>query len=289
MDIRSAFLTIVIYIVIVTQSVLSNEEFISDKITGEEKNQAEMIGSIKYRQSRVMIYQSTQKNNEFYFTPLPSIQTNTSQCREDLFTGKIELIIHIDLYATHLKDSVKDYLMKHRQSVCGGTKSTFSCEFSLIPMNLVRLFEKSQHFYHLDNNWLTASYLEQSKDFAISVSNRTACEQLQQALTDRCQLGQLEFHYTVGGETTVERTINVTTEHVTTTLLYNKLVERLPAANRVLLEKTDFRRLITESLNLIVVSLRLDKNFKQLEQPDLIEQRLIQHLSVQEVSLIEHA
>jgi hypothetical protein len=247
------------------------------------------IGRIKYRDGEVVIAQNQQKPTDFFFAPFPYLQSEETQCHEDTLSDRIELGLQVELYTPQLLQAVKDYLYKSQSSLCGNTTSSSVCDVSLLPMNSIRLVQrdsrsnKTHHKYTLEDSWQSATLLLQSMEFVIYTSNITVCEQLRRTLTGKCRLPGFEVHYALHGQQTVQRQLEVSTEHVTSTTMYNQIRAQFPTAETVVLTGGDFKELISESTDRITMTLRMEEGFENLQDPMAIDKHLERQLSAQQV------
>ncbi|CAF4509735.1 unnamed protein product, partial [Rotaria sp. Silwood2] len=249
------------------------------------------IGRIKYRDGEVMISQNQQKPSDFFFTPFPYIQSEETKCYENVFNDRIELGLSVELYTMHLVEAVKDYLHKRQPVICGNSTLHSLCDVSLIPMNSIRIVQKASNTinnrqkYVLDESWHSATLLLQSMEFIVYPTSMNACEQLRMALTERCRLPNFEVHYSLYGQQTIQKQLEVTTEHVTHTNMYNQIRAQFPSSDRVLLTGGDFKQLLNESMSRITATLRIQEGFEDLQDPIAVDKLLEQQLSTQHVEL----
>ncbi|CAF3395371.1 unnamed protein product [Rotaria sp. Silwood2] len=236
-----------------------------------------------------MIAQNQQKPTDFFFTPFPYVQSDETNCYENELHDRMELGLQVELYTPHLVQAVKDYLHKHQPSLCGNSTSFSLCDISLLPMNSIRLVEKrsnsitTRQKYTLEDSWQSATLLLQSMEFVIYTSNMTTCEKLRKTLTERCRLPNFEIHYSLYGQQTVQRQLEITTEHITTTTMYNRIRAQFPSAETVVLTGGDFKELLSESTDRITMTLRIQEGFETIQDPMTIDKLLEQQLSAQQV------
>ncbi|CAM4957630.1 unnamed protein product [Rotaria socialis] len=245
------------------------------------------IGRIKYRDGEVMIAQNQQKPTDFFFTPFPYADPDETNCYENEFNNRTELGLQVELYTPHLVQAIKHYLYKNQPSLCGNSTSDFLCDVSLLPMNSIRLVQKTSNSistrqkYTLEDSWQSATLL-QSMEFIIYASNMAECEKLRKSLTERCRLPNFEVHYSLYGQQTIQKQLEVTTEHVTSTTMYNRIHAQFPSAETVVLTGGDFKELLSESKDRITMTLRIQEGFENLKDPMTIDKHLEQQLSTQQ-------
>ena len=250
------------------------------------------IGRIKYRDGEVVIAQNQQKDTDFFFTPFPYLQHEETQCHEDTLSDRVELALHVELYTPQLIQAVTDYLFKKQPFLCGNTSSSSVCDISLLPMNAIRLVQKglrsgnTRHRYTLEDSWQSATLLLQSMEFIIYTSSMTVCEQLRKTLTEKCRLPNFEVHYSLHGQNTVRRQLDITTEHVANTTLYNQIRAQFPSAETVVLTGEDFKTLLSETTDRITINLRIQEGFEELQDPIAIDKHLERQLSTKQVRKI---
>jgi len=247
------------------------------------------IGQIPYRDGQVVIAQNQQKNTDFFFTPFPYLQPDKTKCHQNKFSRRIELGLQVELYTPQLTQTVKDYLYKFQSSLCGNTTSSFVCDVSLLPMNSIRLFQKDSHSnnihreYTLEDSWKPASQRLQSMEFVIYASNMSACEEFREALIEECRLPDFEVHYTLHGQQTVQRQLEVNTEHIVNTNMYNQIRAQFPSTETVVLTGNDFKEFLSEFKDHTTIRLRMEEGFENLQDPMAIDKILEKQLSTQQV------
>lgn len=247
------------------------------------------IGWIKYRDGKVLITQNQKKQTDFFFTPFPYLEREESECEDNDFSGRTELKLEVELYTPQLEQSIKDYLHKYQSTLCGNQTSSFVCDVSLLPMNSIRLVQGGSrssginYMYTLDETWKPATLLLQSMEFVIYPSNMTVCKQLLRAVTEKCRLPNFEIQYSLHGQQTVQRQLEVNTEHVTSTTMYNQIRAQFPSAETVVLTGGDFKELLSESTDRITMTLRVEEGFENLQDPMAIDKLLERQLSAQQV------
>ncbi len=260
----------------------------SDSIFQKEVS-AKNVGWINYRDGKVLITQNQKKQTDFFFTPFPYLESEESQCEENIFSGRTELKFEVELYTQQLEQFVKDYLHKYQSALCGNETTSSVCDISLLPMNSIRLAQcdprsnSTSRIYTLDENWKPATLLLQSMKFVIYAPNMAVCEQLLRAVTEKCQLPDLEVQYSLHGQQTIQKQLEVNTEHVTSTTMYNRISAQFPTAETVVLTDGDFKELISESTDRITMTLRVQEGFENLQDPMTIDKHLERQLSGQQV------
>lgn len=156
-------------------------------------------------------------------------------------------------------------------------------------MNSIRLIQKgfrsntTHNKFTLEESWLSATRLLQSMEFIIYTSNTTICEQLRSTLINRCRLPYFEVQYSLHGQQTVQRQLEVNTEHVTSTTMYNQIRAQFPLAETVTLTGHDFKELHSESTDRITMTLRTQEGFENLQDPMIVDKLLERQLSTQQV------
>jgi hypothetical protein len=156
-------------------------------------------------------------------------------------------------------------------------------------MNSIRISKKDSRSnnipqkYTLEDSWQPATLLLQSMKFVIYVSNITLCEQLLTSVTEKCQLPDLEVQYSLHSRQTIQKQLEVNTEHVTSTTMYNRIRAEFSKAETVVLTEGDFKELISESTDHITMTLRLQEGFEDLQDPMAIDKHLVRQLSAQQV------
>ncbi|CAF1294661.1 unnamed protein product [Adineta steineri] len=247
------------------------------------------IGRVKYRDGEIIIAQNQEKHAEFFFTPFPYLQPEETQCHENVFNDRIELGFQAELYTPQLIQTVNDYLFKYQSSLCGNTTSLFVCDVSLLPINSIQLVQRGSHSnsihhkYTLDESWQPATLHLQEIEFVIYVSNMAVCEQLRKALTEKCRLPNFEVHYSLYAQQIVKQELEVNTKHIARTNIYNQICIQFPSAETVILTENDFKKLLSESTDYIIMPLRMQEGFAGLQNPMVFDEHLERQLSTQRV------
>ncbi|CAF1297319.1 unnamed protein product [Rotaria sp. Silwood1] len=280
-----------IFLLLTYKAVAEQQE--SDSTNNGGIFQVEMgtknIGRIKYQDGEVVIAQNQQKQTDFFFTPFPYLRPEETQCYENVFSDRAELGLQVELYTPQLIRAVKDYLYKYQLSLCGNTTSLSMCDVSLLPMHSIRLVQKDarpdniHQKYILVESWHSATLLLQSMEFIMYTSNITVCEQLRKALTEKCRLPNFEVQYSLHGQHSTQRQLEVNTEHVTSTNMYNQIRAQFPSAETVVLTGNDFKELLSEAIDRITMTLRVQEGFENLQDPMAIDKLLEHQLSNQQV------
>ncbi|CAF1288507.1 unnamed protein product [Rotaria magnacalcarata] len=292
MALSRSYIWFLLLIFIVQTCAERNKSLVSNEcgISQAELN-TKHIGRINYRDGTVMISQNRKKPNEFFFTPFPYVLPKETNCYKNELNDRIELGLQIELYTPSLIHAVKNYLHKHQQVRCGISMLYVLCDITLVPMKSIRLVQKSSNSsshlqkYSVDDSWHSATLLLQSMEFIIYSSSMRACEELRKTLAERCRLQNLEVHYSLSDEQVVQRQVEVTTEYVTSTTIFNRIRAQFPSSNTVCLTRGDFKELIRESMSRIVTTLRVQVGFEDLQEPIFIDKLLEQQLSTEQVEL----
>ncbi|CAF5074287.1 unnamed protein product [Rotaria sp. Silwood1] len=156
-------------------------------------------------------------------------------------------------------------------------------------MHSIRLVQKDarpdniHQKYILVESWHSATLLLQSMEFIMYTSNITVCEQLRKALTEKCRLPNFEVQYSLHGQHSAQRQLEVNTEHVTSTNMYNQIRAQFPSAETVVLTGNDFKELLSEAIDRITMTLRVQEGFENLQDPMAIDKLLEHQLSNQQV------
>jgi hypothetical protein len=247
------------------------------------------IGQMKYLDGEVLIFQNQQKPTKFFFTPFPYLEPEETQCYKNDLDDRIELALQIELYTPQLIQAAKDYLHKYQSVLCGSTTSSSICDVSLLPVNSIRFVQRDSRSnnthqkYTVEDSWQSGTLLLQSMEFVIYASNITVCEQLYKTLTERCRLSNFEVHYSTHGQRTVQRQLEVNTQHISSTNIYNQIRAQFSSAETVLLTENDFKELLSQSTDNIIMPLRLEEKFDSLQDPIAIHKLLEQQLANQQV------
>ena len=100
-------------------------------------------------------------------------------------------------------------------------------------MHSVRLFQRglrttdSRNRYTLDNEWHSNTQLRQTIEFIIYTSNMSVCQNLKESIVSPCRLANFEVHYLLHGQQTISRKLEITTDYVTETSMYNQMRSKI--------------------------------------------------------------
>ncbi|CAF3972341.1 unnamed protein product [Rotaria sp. Silwood1] len=231
------------------------EEKASDGGIFHVKVRTSNFGRIKYEDGEVLLAQNLEKPTDIFFTPFPRVDPSSTECQENELSGQTELILSVDLYTSHLIRDVHAYINKRYPTLCNGDveeNMTTKCDVSLLPMNAIRLVQKglrsnmSRLKYLVDDQWHSNTLLLQSVQFIIYTHNISVCHQARSATVDRCQMSNFEIQYSLYSEKIVERQIEITSEHVTSSSMFNHIRSQLPTTDIVALTGNDFKQLLNE-------------------------------------------
>ncbi|CAF2563130.1 unnamed protein product [Rotaria sp. Silwood2] len=167
-----------------------------------------------------------------------------------------------------------------------------TCDASLLPMSAIRLVQKglrtdkSRQMYTINEEWRSNTLLLQSIEFVIYTANQSICEHLRSSIVERCYLSNFEIHYSLHSEKTVERQVEINTEQITGTSMYNRILSQFPQSDTVTLTGGDFKQLISEVSDRITMKLRVQEGFdSQLQDPITLEKILERQLQFKQVHL----
>ena len=247
------------------------------------------MGRIKYEDGEVALYQNRLKPTDIFFTPFPRVKPTSSDCYENILSGHVELSLSVELYTSQLVQAVKTYLRQHFSTLCG---ENTACEVSLLPMSAVRLVQKglpttkTRQMYTIDNEWHSNTLLLQTIEFVIYTTNQSVCEHLRSSIVERCYLSNFEIHYSLHSEKTVERQVEISTEQVMSTTMFNQIQSQFPGSDSVALTGDDFKQLISEITDKIIMKLRVQEGFdSQLQDPISLDKLLERQLRLKQVNL----
>ncbi|CAF3084991.1 unnamed protein product [Rotaria sp. Silwood2] len=246
------------------------------------------VGRFQYQDGEVILFQNQLKPSYFFFTPFPHIEPNLTDCNYNDLSGYTELTLMVSLYTTNLLESIKHHVKK-QHDIC----HTKHCEVSLLPIRFIRLTQKglrtsaSKEKYTLDSEWHSNIQLRQTIDFIIYTSNRSICESLKNAIISYCRLSNFEIQYSLHGQQTVDRTLEVTTEHVTKTLMYNQIKSRFPSDHQdtIALTRDDYKNLLNETMEQITINLQVEEGCEGIQDPVEINRLLDCQLQYKQVQL----
>ncbi|CAF1356266.1 unnamed protein product [Rotaria sp. Silwood1] len=153
-------------------------------------------------------------------------------------------------------------------------------------MHSIRLIHKgrqspeSQKKYTLAGEWHSNTQLRQAVEFIIYTSNMSVCQSLKNSITSRCSLSNFEVQYSLQGQQTAARTLEVTTEHVTKTSMFNKIKSQLPsnAQDTIALTGDDYKDLLSETMDQITMNLRVEEGFESIQDSIAIDRMLDRQL-----------
>ena len=211
---------------------------------------ANNLGRFQYQDGEVTIFQNKLMPSDFFFTPFPNIEPNFTDCHYNDLSGHTELTLVVALYTAGLVDSVRRHI-KNRNDTC----HVQHCGVSLLPMHSIRLVQKdlrtseSKKKYTLDSEWHSNTQLRQTIEFIMYTSNMSICEDLRGSIISRCRLSNLEVQYSLQGQQTVGRSLEVTTEHVTKTSMYNRIKSQLPSQDQDIPRSKTLDRMLSYSFH----------------------------------------
>ncbi|CAF4565866.1 unnamed protein product, partial [Rotaria sp. Silwood2] len=210
--------------------------------------QTSSIGRIKYDDGEVILYQNQRKPTDIFFTPFPRVNPLSSECHENILSGHVELSLSVELYTPLLIQVIQGYMKQYFPKLCSENST---CDASLLPMSAIRLVQKglrtdkSRQLYTINEEWRSNTLLLQSIEFVIYTANQSICEHLRSTIVERCYLSNFEIHYSLHSEKTVERQVEINTEQITGTSMYNRILSQFPQSDTVTLTGGDFKQLIS--------------------------------------------
>ena len=248
------------------------------------------IGRFKYQDGEVLLSQNQLRSTDFFFTPFPHIEPNLTECNYNDLSGHCELTLSVSLYTSHLVNSIEQHL-KQYYNIC----RIEHCDVSLLPMHSIRLHQKglrtrdSQQKYVLDNDWHSNTQLRQSIEFIIYTTNMSVCQHLKISISSHCHLSNFEIHYLLHDQQIVARQLEITTEHITNTFMYNQIKSQFDANQQdtIALTGDDFKNLISDINEQITMNLRVDEGYDSLQDPISIEKILDRQLHYKQMQLKE--
>ncbi|CAF3355478.1 unnamed protein product [Rotaria sp. Silwood2] len=251
--------------------------------------QTSNIGRIKYDDGEVILYQNQRKPTDIFFTPFPRVNPLSSECHENILSGHVELSLSVELYTPLLIQVIQGYMKQYFPKLCSENST---CDASLLPMSAIRLVQKglrtdkSRQLYTINEEWRSNTLLLQSIEFVIYTANQSICEHLRSTIVERCYLSNFEIHYSLHSEKTVERQVEINTEQITGTSMYNRILSQFPQSDTVTLTGGDFKQLISEVSDRITMKLRVQEGFdSQLQDPITLEKILERQLQFKQVHL----
>lgn len=243
------------------------------------------VGRFKYQDGEVILSQNQLRPSDFFFSPFPHIEPNLTECYSNDLSGHIELALSVSLYTTNLLDSVEQYIKQH-QNICRNER----CEVSLLPMHSVRLFQRglrttdAKTRYTLDNEWHSNTQLRQTIEFIIYTSNMSVCQNLKESIVLRCRLANFEVHYLLHGQQTISRKMEITTDYITETSMYNQIRSQI-SQDTIALTGNDYKNLLSETMDQLTMNLRADEGYESIQDPVSIEKILDRQLKYKESQL----
>ncbi|CAF1107806.1 unnamed protein product, partial [Didymodactylos carnosus] len=196
----------------------------------------------------------------------------------------MELSLFVRLYTAHLRDAISAYLKQHQNTWCSE-----HCDVSLLPTESIRIVQKglrtneTKQKYTLDDEWRSNTILPQTVEFLIYSINQSLCEQLKKSITTKCRVPNFEVQYSLHGQRSVEKHLEITTSHITSTEMYNNIQSQLlsgsKTVNEIALTGTDFKNLLTETMDRVTISLRVQEGYEGLSDPVKIDKILERQLS----------
>ncbi|CAF3812454.1 unnamed protein product [Rotaria sp. Silwood1] len=246
------------------------------------------VGRFQYQDGEVILFQNQLKPSDFFFTPFPHVEPNLTDCNYNDLSGYTELILVVSLYTTNLLESIKHHI-KNQNDTC----HTKHCGVSLLPMRFIRLIQKglrtseSKEKYTLDSEWHSNTQFRQTIEFIIYISNMSICESLKNSIISRCHLSNFEIQYSLHGQQTADRTLEVTTEHVTKTSMYKRIKSQFPSDHQdtVALTRDDYKNLLNETMEQITMAVPVEEGYEGIQDPVEINRLLDCQLQYKQVQL----
>jgi hypothetical protein len=236
------------------------------------------VGRVKYENGEVSLFQNQDKPTNFLFTPFPLVNSSNSKCHENILSGYIELSLSVDLYTSKLTETIKTYLKEQIPTLCD---QNTTCHISMLPMNVIGLIQKglrtnqSKEMYKIHSDWFPNPIFLQSINFPIYTMNKSICEDLLSSLIKNCYLSNFEIHYSLQPEKLIERQIDITTEHITSTLIFNQILTQFSIFDTVVITNNDYKQLLSEIIDRINIKLRVQEGFGSSVQDPIVLERLI--------------
>ncbi|CAF1210210.1 unnamed protein product [Adineta steineri] len=247
------------------------------------------IGRIKYEDGEVILSQNQHKPTDIFFTPFPRINPTDNECRENLLSDHMELVLSVGLYTPKLIRAVDTYMKERFSALC---KLNGTCDISLLPMNAIRLVQKglrtnkARQQYTINDEWHSNTLLLQTIEFIIYTANKSVCEKLRSSIAERCHLSNFEVRYSLHAEKAIERQVEITSEQVTNTSMFNRIRSQFSRADMVVLTGSDFKQLISEVSDSISMKVRIQEGFdSQLQEPIGLDKLLERQLQFKQVQL----
>lgn len=246
------------------------------------------IGHIKYEDGEIFIYQNQKKPTHFFFTPFPVVNPWNSECHNNMLTGHTEFTLVVELYTPKLVQAVHAYL--HQQfPIIFNPNNTVS--LSLLPVDTIRLVQNghrkksSQEVYTIGDKCYYNTLFRRSVKFPIYTVNETVCEHLKSSVIQNCRMLNLRAHYTLHSEVTIERQFEITTRQIMNTSMFSQIESQFPKYQVVALTNGDFKRLISEITDTIIMKLKIQEGFNcEPQDPIVIENLLTKELRLKQVS-----
>ncbi|CAF4192660.1 unnamed protein product, partial [Adineta steineri] len=247
------------------------------------------VGRVKYEKGEVNLFQNQEKPTSFFFTPFPLVNPSNSKCHTNILSGYVELSFAVELYTSQLTEAVNNYLKEHFSKLCNSNKT---CHISMLPMNVIGLIQKGlrankiQEMYQINQEWFPNTVFLQSINFPIYTKNESICEHLLSSLVDDCYLSNFEIHYSLQPEKLVERQIDITTEQITSTAIFNRIRSQFSMFDTIVITNDDYKQLLNEIIDKINMKLRAQEGFGSSIQDSTVIERLVdQQLSFKQVHL----
>ena len=245
------------------------------------------MGRIKYEDGEVVLYQNRLKPTDIFFTPFPRVNPTSSDCFANILSGHVELSLSVELHTARLVQAVKTYLRQHFSTLCG---ENATCDVSVLPMSAIRLVQKglrtskTRQMYTINDEWHSNTLLLQTIEFVIYTANESTCEHLRSSIVERCYLSNFEIHYSLQSEKTVERQVEISTEQVTGTTMFNRIQSQFSKSDTVALTGEDFKQLISEVTDKVTMKLRVQEGFdSQIQDPVALDKLLERQLHFKQV------
>jgi hypothetical protein len=241
------------------------------------------MGRIKYEDGEVVLYQNRHKPTDVFFTPFPRVDPMNSECQNNILSGHVELGLSVELYTTQLIQAIEAYLKRRFPTLCAQNET---CDVSLLPMNTIRLIQNgrrtdtARQIYTINDEWYSNTLLLQSIKFVLYMANQSVCEYVRSSIVKQCYLPNLELQYSLHSEKTVERQLEITTEQVTGTSMFNHIRSQFPKSDTVVLTSGDYKQLISEITDKIIIKLRAQEGFDSQIHDSISLDKLLERLQL---------
>ena len=206
-----------------------------------------MLASMPYRHFRITIYENASQlsacENRYFYSPIALLDHEKAVSRYNPVSRKAEVRFRIELWNKNVESRVVDYLKK----IVG--RHVEDHHVQMIPFDRVLLCNVGHpRGYRTGRDW-TPFQLHNSLEFSLICSSLQEADTLAAEMRDHPDnFGDFRLKFGSSTMASVPRTLNIRPECIRSGELVQKLQEKFPLADTLLLNSDDLYNLICESV-----------------------------------------